>query len=124
MNWKFELPDDSSCNIFTIVSSISSVRIPTNPPVHIYINRTNNRQSLKKKKMVKLQIPETRKLSDSAKKLTEKAKNWENEHENEVLKQFQPNNLVDNQYQEKYKMLYTFAPNNCYGYLLNVDQVI
>ena len=78
----------------------------------------------KKNKMVKLQLPETRKLSDSAKKLTEKAKNWENEHENEVLKQFQPNNLVDNQYQEKYKMLYTFAPSNCYGYLLNVDQVI
>lgn len=33
----------------------------------------------KKNKMVKLQLPETRKLSDSAKKLTKKAKKWENE---------------------------------------------
>ena len=30
-------------------------------------------------------------------------------------------NLVDNQYQEKSEVLYTFTPNNSYAYLLNVE---
>ena len=30
-------------------------------------------------------------------------------------------NLVDNQYQRKYKVLYTFTPNKSYAYLLNVE---
>ena len=29
--------------------------------------------------------------------------------------------LVDNQYQQKSEVLYTFMPNKCYGYLLNVE---
>ena len=31
-------------------------------------------------------------------------------------------NLVDNQYQEKSEVLYTFTPNKCYDYLLNVER--
>ena len=30
-------------------------------------------------------------------------------------------NLVDNQYQQKSEVLYTFTPNKSYAYLLNVD---
>ena len=30
-------------------------------------------------------------------------------------------NLVDNQYQQKHEVLYTFPPNRSYGYLLNVE---
>ena len=30
-------------------------------------------------------------------------------------------NLVDNQYQRKSKVLYTFTPNKSYAYLLNVE---
>ena len=30
-------------------------------------------------------------------------------------------NLVDNQYQEKSEVLYTFTPNHSYDYLLNVE---
>ena len=30
-------------------------------------------------------------------------------------------NLVDNQYQQKSEMLYTFTPNKSYAYLLNVE---
>ena len=33
-------------------------------------------------------------------------------------------NLVDNQYQQKSEVLYTFTPNKSYAYLLNVDQGI
>ena len=35
-----------------------------------------------------------------------------------VLVQF---SLVDNQYQQKFKVLYTFSPNKSYVYLLNVE---
>ena len=31
-------------------------------------------------------------------------------------------NLVDNQYQQKTEVLYTFTRNKCYDYLLNVEQ--
>ena len=30
-------------------------------------------------------------------------------------------NLVDNQYQQKYELLYTFTPNESYAYLLNTE---
>ena len=30
-------------------------------------------------------------------------------------------NLVDNQYQQKSEVLYTFTPNKSYAYLLNVE---
>ena len=30
-------------------------------------------------------------------------------------------NLVDNQYQQKFEVLYTFTPNKSYAYLLNVN---
>ena len=33
-------------------------------------------------------------------------------------------NLVDNQYQQKSKVLYTFTSNKSYAHLLNVNQVI
>ena len=33
-------------------------------------------------------------------------------------------NLVDNQYQQKPKVLYTFTPNKCYTYLLNVEPTL
>ena len=32
-------------------------------------------------------------------------------------------NLVDNQYQQKSEVLYTFAPNKAHGYLLNVEPI-
>ena len=54
------------------------------------------------------------------KKLIDKIKNGENipnfEVDEVVLVQ---RNLVDNQYQQKSEVLYTFMPNKCYTYLLN-----
>ena len=38
------------------------------------------------------------------------------------FKQFQSNVIsVDNQYQQKSEVLYTFSPNKFYAYLLNVE---
>ena len=78
----------------------------TNYSIHIYINRINNRFTLE------LQTTETMKLFDSTKKLMNKTKNGGNPRVlgvNQVaLVQY---NLVDNQYQQKPKVLYTFTHN-------------
>ena len=69
-----------------------------------------------------MQTPETMKLFTSTKILIVKTKNRENvpnlEGAEVVLVQC---NLVDNQYQQKSDVLYTFTPNKSYAYLLNVE---
>ena len=98
--------------------------LTTNPPIHIYINRINNRLVFKIKDGYKLELqtPETIKLFGSTKKLRDKRKNGENvpslEVAEVVLEQY---NLLDNQYQQKSEVLYFFLPNKSYGYLLNVE---
>ena len=100
---------------------------PTNPPIHIYINRINNRLVFKIKDGYKLELqtPETMKLYGSTKKLVDKTKNGENSPSLEVVEallvQF---SLEDNQYQQKSEVLYTFMPSKSYSYLLNVEPSI
>ena len=74
------------------------------------------------KMIVELQTPETMKLFGSTKKLIEKTKNGENVARFEVVEVVLVQcNLVDNQYQLKSEVLYTFTPNKSYTYLLNVE---
>ena len=49
------------------------------PPIHVYINRINNRLVFKIKDAYKLELqtPETMKLFGSTKKIIDKTKNWE-----------------------------------------------
>ena len=62
------------------------------------------------------------KLFDSTIKLIEKTKNGEKVPSLEVVEVVLVQcNLVDNQYQQKSEVLYTFTPNKCYAYLLNVE---
>ena len=88
------------------------------PPIHVYINRINNRLVFKLKDGYKLELqtPEKMKLIGSTKTLIDKTKNGEKlpslEVVEVVLVQF---NLVDNQYQQNSEVLYTYA------YLLNVE---
>ena len=67
-------------------------------------------------------MPETMKLFSSKRNLIGKTKNGENvpglEVAEVVLVQC---NLVDNQYQQKSEVLYTFTPNKSYPYLLNAE---
>ena len=71
---------------------------------------------------LELQTTETMMLFGSTKTLTDKTKNGENISSLEVVEvvlvQF---NLVDNQYQQKSEVLYTFAPNKSYAYFLNIE---
>ena len=77
----------------------------------------NNRYKLE------LQTPETMKLFASTKTSLDKTKNGENVPSLEVV--LVQCNLGDNQYQQKSAVLYTFTPNKCYAYHLNVEyQVI
>ena len=62
------------------------------------------------------------KLFGSTKKLIDKTKNGENVPSLEVVEvDLVECILVDNQYQLKSEVLYTFTPNRSYAYLLNVE---
>ena len=72
--------------------------------------------------IVELQTPEKMKLFDSAKKLIDELKNRENVLSLEIVEVVLVQcNLVDNQYQQKSEVLYTFMPNKSYAYLVNVE---
>ena len=71
---------------------------------------------------LELQIPETMKLFGSTKKLIDKTKNGEKVPSLEVAEVVLVQcNLVDNKYQQKSEVLYTFTPNKSYVYLLKVE---
>ena len=84
MNDEFELPD-ISCSVSDIQGYIEYIikkheTLPTSPPIHIYINRINNRLVFKIKDGCKLELqtPKTMKLFGSTKKVLNKTKNVEN----------------------------------------------
>ena len=71
---------------------------------------------------LELQALETIKLFCSTKILIDKTKNVENVLSLEVVEVILVQcNLVDNQYQQKSEVLYTFMPNKYYSYMLNVE---
>ena len=118
LNWQMVL---IMFQIFKIILNIWLTGIPLTV---VYINRINNRLVFKIKDMfkLKLQTPETIQLFGSTKELINKTKNREKVPSLEVVEvvlvQY---NLVENQYQEKSEVLYTFTPNESYTYLLNVE---
>ena len=98
--------------------------LPVNPPIHIYINRINNRLVFKIKYGYKLELqtPETMELSSNTKKLIDKTKYREIVASVEVVKVVLVQcNLVDSPYQQKPEVLYTFTPNKSNAYLLIVE---
>ena len=71
---------------------------------------------------LELQTPEAAKLFGSTKTLIYKTKNGEKLPSLEVVEVVSVQcNLVDNQYQQKSEILYTFLPNKSYAYLLNFE---
>ena len=82
-NDEFELPD-GSYSVSGIQDYIEFVikkhkTLKTIPPVHVYINRINNRLvfNIKDRYKLELQTPETMELFGSTKKLIDKTKNRE-----------------------------------------------
>ena len=71
---------------------------------------------------LELQTPEAVKLFGSTKTLIYKTINGEKLPSLEVVEVVSVQcNLVDNQYQQKSEVLYTFLPNKFYAYLLNFE---
>ena len=96
------------CQIFKIILNISSKKDETTKkhPIHVYINRINNRLVVKIKGWFKigLQMPKTMKLFGSTKKLIDKIKNEEKVPTLEVVEVFLVQfNLANNQHQQNLK---------------------
>ena len=95
-----------------------------NPPVQIYVNKIKNRTVFKIKAGCKLKLlsPETMKLLRSAKKVVDQDKDGENVPKLESVEIFLVNwNLVNNNYQQTSKVLFTFVTNKQFGQLINIS---
>ena len=85
------------------------------PPVRIYVNKIKNRYSLE------LLTPETMKLLGSTKNKITKDKNSENVPNLEITEVVLIHcNIVNNDYQQDSRVLYTFVPNKPFGSLLEI----
>ena len=95
-----------------------------NPSIRIYVNRIENRITFKIKSgyYLKLLTPETMKLlGNTESKITEN-KNGENVPHLEVVELVLVHcNLVNNDYQQDSRILYTFVPNKTFGSLLEIS---
>ena len=88
-----------------------------NPSIRMYINRIENRITFKIKNGYYLELltPETMKLPGSTESKITKDKNGENVPHLEVVE------LVNNDYQQDSRILFTFVPNKSFGSLLEIS---
>ena len=94
-----------------------------NPPVQIYPNEIKNRIVFKIKTGCKLELlsPETMILWGSTKKDVDQDKNGEDVPKLESVEVVLIHcNLVNNNYQQASKVLFTFVPNKQFGQLINI----
>ena len=125
---EFELPDGSYSvsdiqDYFEYILKEHSENVD-NPPIRIYVNRTENRITFKIKSgyYIELLTPETMKLLGSAESKITKDKNGENVPHLEVVELVLIHcNLVNNDYQQDSIILFTFVPNKAFGSLLEIS---
>ena len=94
-----------------------------NPPVEIYPNKNKNRIVFKIETGYKLELlsSETMKLLESTKKDVDQDKDEEDVPKLESVEVVLVHrNLVNNNYQQTSKVLFTFAPNKQFGQLINI----
>ena len=95
-----------------------------NPSIKIYVNKIENRNifQIKTGYYLELLIPETMKLLGSTESKITKDKNGENVSHLEITEVVLVHcNLVNNDYQQDPRMLYTFVPNKPFGSLLEIS---
>ena len=126
-NDEFDLPDESYSisDIQDYFEYIVKKHETTtdNPPVQIYTNKTKNRIVFKIKTGSKLELlsPETMKLLGSTKKDVDQDKDGEDVPKLESVEVVLVHcNLVNNNYQQASKVLFTFVPNKQFGQLINI----
>ena len=92
-----------------------------NPPMQIYANKVKNKTVFEIKRSYKLELsfPKTMRLLGSAKKDKDQDKDGEDvprlESAEVVLVHY---NLVNNNYQQASKVIFTFVPNKQFGQLI------
>ena len=128
LNDKFELPDGSYSvsdiqHYFEYILKKHGENIDK-PSVLIYVNKFENRVTFKIKNgnTLELLTPETMKLLGSTKNKITKDKNGENVPHLEITEVVLVHcNIVNNDYQQDSRVLYTFVPNKPFGSLLEIS---
>ena len=95
-----------------------------NPSIKIYVNKIENRITFKIKNGYYLELltPETMKLLGSTESKITIDKNGENVPHLEVVESLLVHcNLVNNDYQQDSRILYTFVPNKTFSSLLEIS---
>ena len=127
-NDTFDLPD-GSYSIEDIQDYFEFIikkheTLTENLPIEIYPNKIKNRIVFKIKTGYKLELlsPETMKLLGSTKKDVDQDKNGEDVPKLESVEVVLVHcNLVNNNYQQASKVLFTFVPNKQFGQLINIS---
>ena len=125
---EFELPDGSYSvldiqDYFEYILKKHSESVD-NPSIRIHVNKIENRITFKIKSgyYLKLLTPETMKLLGSTVSKINKDKNGENVPHLEIVEVVLVHcNLVNNDYQQNSRILYTFVPNKTFGSLLEIS---
>ena len=94
------------------------------PSVQIYVNKTENRITFKIKNGYSLELltPETMKLLGSTENKITEDKNGDNVPHLEITEVVLVHcDIVDNDYQQDSRVLYTFVPNKPFGSLLEIS---
>ena len=126
-NDEFDLPG-GSCSISDIQDYFGCIAkkyepIADNPPVQVYTNKIKNRIDFKIKTGYKLEIlsTETMKLLGSTKKDVSQDKDGEDAPKLEYIEVVLVHcNLVNNNYQQASKLLFTFVPNKYFVQLITI----
>ena len=125
---EFELPDGSY-----YVSDIQDYfecivkkdeTVTDNPSIRIYVNKIENRITFKIETGYYLELltPETMKLLGSTKSKITKDENGENLLHLEITEVVLVHcNIINHDYQQDSKVLYTFVPNKSFGQLLEIS---
>ena len=95
-----------------------------NPSVRIYVKKTENRITFRIKNRYSLEIltPEIMNLLGSTENKITKDKNSENVPHLEITEVILVHcNIVNNDYQQDSRVLYTFVPNKQFGSLLEIS---
>ena len=125
---EFELPD-GSCSILDIQNYFEYIlkkhsENVDNPSIKIYVNKIENRITFKIKTRYYLGLltPETMKLLGSTESKITKDKNRKNVLHLEIVQLVLVHcNLVNNDYQQDSRILYTFVPDKPFGSLLEIS---
>ena len=125
---EFKLPDGSYSvsdiqDYFEYILKKHSESVD-NPSIRIYVNKIENRITLKIKNGYYLELltPETMELLGSTNSKITKDKNGENVPHLEIVEVVLVHcNLVNNDYQENSRILYTFVPSKTFASLLEIS---